>query len=83
MLHERSNIIASFTELLKFQEKLILHMEFGSILANQNKKTRMNTLYILKMLYTGCSTKEAISLCRRGARKSLRINVFYGYALDK
>ena len=31
-------------------------------MANQNQKTKIKTLYILDMLYTGCSTKETISI---------------------
>ena len=37
-------------------------MQFGLIVANQDKKTKTRTLYILKMLYTWCSTEEAITL---------------------
>ena len=45
-----------------FKKKWLLHMYFGLIMTKQNKKTRIRTLYILKMLYTGCSTKEVITL---------------------
>ena len=42
------------------KERFLQH--FWGIVANQNKKTRIKTLYILKLLYTGCSTKKAMSL---------------------
>ena len=45
-----------------FEIKCLLYTDFGSMLTNQNKKTRIRTLYILKLLHTGCSTKEAIRL---------------------
>ena len=38
-----------------------------TLLVNSDKTIRISTLYILNMLYTGCSTKEAISLLSRGA----------------
>ena len=41
-------------------------------MANQNQKTKIRTLYILEMLYTGCFTKEAISLLLHGALKISR-----------
>ena len=31
-------------------------------MANHNKTTRIRTLYTLKMLYTGCSTKEELKV---------------------
>ena len=37
-------------------------MHFRLKVANQNKKNRIRTLYVLKLLYTGCSTNEAITL---------------------
>ena len=60
VLHERSNITASFAERLEFQKKLTITNAFGLIVANQNKTTRIIALYLLKMLYRGCSTMEAI-----------------------
>ena len=45
-----------------FNNILLLHMQFRFIVANQNKKTKTGTLYILKTLYSGCSMKEVISL---------------------
>ena len=45
-----------------FQKKLLLHMQLGWIASNQNKKSKIRTLYILEILYPGCSAKEAISL---------------------
>ena len=64
MLQERSNNTVSFVEHLKFQEKLAFA---DSLCINcsqfkKKKKTELRTLYILKLLHTGCSTKEAISL---------------------
>ena len=41
-----------------FKNKLLLHIHFWWILGNQNKTTRIRTLYILKILYTGCSTSN-------------------------
>ena len=38
------------------------HMHFGQATTNQNKNPSISTLYIVKMLYGRCSTKEAISL---------------------
>ena len=35
-------------------------MHFGLIMANQNEKTKIRILYLLKILHTGCSLKEAI-----------------------
>ena len=61
MLHERSNITAPFAEHLQFPEKRILHIQTWQ---KKIKKTRIRALYIFKVLYTGCSTKEAISLLK-------------------
>ena len=36
-------------------------MHFGLILAHQNIISKIRTLYILKMLYTECSTNGAIA----------------------
>ena len=44
------------------KDSRLLQMHFGLIVANKNKKTSIRTLYILKMLHTRCSTKEAIKL---------------------
>ena len=46
----RKHITASLTERLKFNKNWLLHMHFGLIVANYNKKTRIRTLYILKLL---------------------------------
>ena len=61
VLHERSSNTASFVEHLKFQN-IHFYIYFVWMMANQNKKTKIRTLYILKMLYTRCATEEAISL---------------------
>ena len=45
-----------------FKKNWLLHMHFRLIVSNQNQKTTTRTLYILKMLYKECSTKEAIKL---------------------
>lgn len=44
------------------QNKQLLHMKFGQVVANQNKKARTRTFYVLKMLYTGRLTKKAVSM---------------------
>ena len=44
------------------KNKWVLHILVGWIVANQNKSVRIRTLNILKTLYTGCSTKDAIKL---------------------
>ena len=53
-------------------------------MTNQNKITRILTIYILKMLYTKCSTNEAISLLffRRSHKISWKID-FYTYTLNQ
>ena len=45
-----------------FKKEWLLQMHFGLIVENQNKKTRIKTLNILKLLHTGCSKTEAVSL---------------------
>ena len=60
VLHERSNITASFVEHLEFHENLTFPHGLWINNDKSNKTTRIKTTYILKMLYTGCSTKEAI-----------------------
>ena len=62
MLHERSNITGSFAECLEVHENLTFPHAFWINSDKSNKATRIRTTYILKMLYTGCSTNEAISL---------------------
>ena len=37
-------------------------MHLKLLVSNQNKKTKIMILYLLKILHTGCSTKEAITL---------------------
>ena len=58
-----------------------MHTHSGWIMANQNLRSKIRTLYILKMLYTGCSTKEAISLFLSRTTKISRINVFCTFLL--
>ena len=62
VLHEGSNITASFAERLEFHENLTFPHALWINNDKLNKTTRIKTTYILKMLYTGCSTNEAISL---------------------
>ena len=45
-----------------FENKCLFYAHFGSMLTNQKKTTRIRTLYILKLLHTGCSSKGAIRL---------------------
>ena len=45
-----------------FKKKLLLQIHFGWSVANENKAIRIKTLYILEILYTGCSSKEAVLL---------------------
>ena len=60
VLYEQSNNTASFVEHLKFQEKSTFA---DAIWLNCSiKKTRVRTLYILKLLQTEYSTKEEIKL---------------------
>ena len=44
-----------------FNNKCLLHLQFGLIVANQNQNTKTRTLHILKRLYTWYSTEEAIA----------------------
>ena len=62
MLHERSNITASFVEHLEVHANLTLTHAFWINNDKSNKTTRIRTTYLLKMLYTGCSMKEVITL---------------------
>ena len=65
---EKQYLTNSFAEHLELEKKI--HMHFGRIVANQNKKARIGTLCILKMLHTG-------SVCFfRGAPKISRKNGF-------
>ena len=52
------------------------------MLTNQNKTTRIRTVYILKLLHTGCSTKEAIKLLPLRSPKSSRKVDFCRCTLD-
>ena len=52
-----------------FENICLLQIHFGEMLTNQNKTTRFRTLYILKLLYIGCSTNKA---------EKLKHCVFYG-----
>ena len=83
MLHERSNITASFAEHLKFKEKLTFSPVLWINCGKLKKKTRIKKLNILKLLYTGCLTKEETKLLPRGASEISRINDFYTYTLGK
>ena len=62
MLHERSNITASFAEHLEVQENLTLTHALWINNDKSNRTTRIRTTYLLKMLHTDCSTKEVIAL---------------------
>ena len=62
MLHERSNITASIAERLEDPESLTFPHALWINSDKSNKTTRIKTLYILEMLYTGCSANVAISL---------------------
>ena len=66
----------------KFKKSQLLQMHFELIVANWNQKTRIEILSILKLLYTGCSTKEAISLFPSWTKTS-RINAFSTRILGK
>ena len=45
-----------------FKINWFLHMHFRLTVEKSNKQKRIRKLYILKMLYTGCSTRGSISL---------------------
>ena len=62
MLPERSNITASFAEHLEVHENLTLTHALWINNDKSNKTTRIRTTYFLKMLYTGCSMEEVITL---------------------
>ena len=67
VLHEKSNNTASFPEDLKFQEKVTFtHVPWVNS-SKSKYKTKISTLYILKLLHTGCSTKEVILLLLLGS----------------
>ena len=51
-------------------------------MANQDRATIMRTLYNLKMLYTGCFTKEAISLFLSRSTENFKKIDFYISTLD-
>ena len=67
MLHKRCSTKEA-TKLLpswstsNFKKSWLLQMHIGLIVVNWNQKTRIRILSILKLLCTGCSTKDAISL---------------------
>ena len=65
------------------KNKWVLHILVGWIVANQNKSARIRTLSILKILYTGCSTKDAIKLLLLRNTKVSRENHFYTFTLGK
>ena len=62
MLHERSNVTASFAENLEVHENLTLTHALWINNDKSNKTARIRTTYLLKMLYAGCSMKEVITL---------------------
>ena len=67
VLHDKSNNTASFPEDLKFQEKVTFtHVPWVNS-SKSKYKTKISTLYILKLLHTGCSTKEVILLLLSGS----------------
>ena len=63
MSYEKSKITASFAEYLKHPEEMTFPEAFW-VKRGKTKQKKLNQyrLCILKMLYTGCSTEEAISL---------------------
>ena len=83
VLHERSNITACFAEHLEVQENLTFTHSLWISSGKSKQKTKIRTLYILKMLYAGCSTKDAISLLPSGTRAVSRTNDFYAYTMGK
>ena len=63
VLNKRSDITAPFMEPQKFEEKkAIKTFTLGEKWQNEMKKTRIRTLYILKLLCNCWSTKQATSL---------------------
>ena len=72
MLHERSNITASFAKHLKPHA-------FGLIVANQNKKT----IPFDKCYIQGAPRTKQYHWFLGGAPKISRINAFYEYTLGK
>ena len=66
----RKNNIYTFTLDEKWQNKI------------KKQKPRLRTLYILKLLCTGCSNKQYHCFFH-GARKISRINDFYKYTFGK
>ena len=59
-----------------FKNTWLLYINVGHIMTNQNQKTKIRALYILKMLYTGCSTKEATSLLLSRNTQNIKKNWF-------
>ena len=47
-------------------------MEFEQLVSNQKQQARLKTFSTLKMIYTGCSVKEAILLLFQWSTKSFR-----------
>ena len=60
VLHQRNNIAASFMEHQEFPEEGSFTREIW--VSSEKLKSRIRTLYTLKMLYRECSTKGAILL---------------------
>ena len=51
-------------------------MEFGQLVSNENQQERFKTFSTLKIIYTGCSIKEAILLLFQWSTKSFQ-NFFF------
>ena len=47
-------------------------MEFEQLVSNQNQQARFKMFSALKMIYTGCSVKEAILLLFQWSTKSFQ-----------
>ena len=85
VLHKKKQCLCFFRGARKMFKKLLLHKHFGQAVTNTNWKGRIRTLYILKMLYRGCSTEEAFSLLLPQSTKSFKnkwvLQMEYGKAL--
>ena len=64
-----------------FNNKWLLQLQFGLIVANQNKKTKIKTLLIFKTLYTGCPWKKQNYCFFHGAPIISRKKDFYIFSL--
>ena len=65
-MEEAATLLPSWST-WNFNSKWLLHMQFGLVVANQNQKTKIKTLYILKAVYTGCSINKQYYCCFHGA----------------